>query len=146
MSLPLLTKSDFSPEGPLKLGALIRVLEALELDCLHEEPSIDLSAYAVVFDFGDFAPAGLACYRRCYRDLAISYEDSYDGYRCSADEFLRLLKDTDGKVFAGFKGGESTMDKETSLWVARLNRSSQTGVSGVSLDKMKIVLETRYFP
>ena len=95
--------------------------------------------HSVVFDFGGFEPTGIDSYRGYYSDLAISYDESGG---MNAGALLAELRDADGNVFEGYKGGEYRMDGSTPVWVANHGRSHGVAVVGVDLQSWRVVLRT----
>lgn len=60
----------------------------------------------------------------------------------TTSEFLKMLKETVGKEFTGYKGGEFTMDENTPIWVANYGNSGNTAVIDVIDEDYKIILVT----
>lgn len=83
-------------ESQMTLGKLITVLEAMPTDSMV---------------------ANLCCphsYRGYYDDLAFECEK---GKRPSV-ELLKECKETVGKLFSGYKGGDYVMNQSTPIWIA----------------------------
>ncbi len=89
----------------LTLGELILKLEA-----------IDDKTLPVIFDGKKHYPTGVDSWRGSYCELAIEY--STTSCHMSVKGLLKILKNTVGKTFTGYKGGEFLMGKTTPIWVA----------------------------
>ena len=83
-------------ESQMTLGKLITVLEAMPKD-------------SMVANLCD--PRS---YRGYYIDLAFDHEKG----KRPAVELLKECKETVGKVFSGYKGGDYVMDESTPIWIA----------------------------
>lgn len=115
------------PRHPaMRLGDIIDALEPVK------------SNVRIEFDFGGFEPTGLDSYRGYYSDLALSFGD--EGM-CVAD-LLAELKDADGNVFTGYKGGDYRMDRSTPVWVANYGNSHGVAVVAVEDQEWRIILRT----
>ena len=96
---------DMLNSDQLTLGELILKLEAVK--------NKDLP---VVFDKGKYVPVHIGSWRGSYSELAFEYAEGEAAYTVEA--ILKLLNDTKGATFRGYKGGEFTMGKGTPVWVA----------------------------
>lgn len=112
----------------MTLGELIKALKQED------------AASRVQFDFCDFVPGKLGSYRGYYDQLAFDYSPDGD---MTVGELLAHCKETVGKTFTGWKGGEYLMDEQTELWVAQPGRSSGTAVADVR-GGWPVVLVTEY--
>lgn len=70
----------------------------------------------------------------------------------TTEQFLKILKDTTGRYFNGYKGDDFLMGKTTPIWVANYGDSSgfkenkdywSQGVVGVTETDKEVVLETK---
>lgn len=123
----------------LMLGELILKLEAIA----------DKSK-RIIFDDKRYHPTGIDSWRGSYAELAIEYAE--DGEKLRVGDFLASLKDTIGKTFEGYKGGEFLMGKTTPVWVANYGDSSgfkhdgdtwTQAVIDVSQDEQNVIIETK---
>lgn len=118
----------------MNLGTLINKLEK----CNKE--------YGIQYDFCNTVPYGIHSYRGFYEHLAIGYSTvgySTVGYS-TVEEFLKVLKGANGKVFTGYKGGNYLMNLETKIWIANLGFSSWTGIKDINVYDEIVVIETQY--
>lgn len=134
----------FSKSNQLSLGELINELEKVDL-------KYDDKTYkSVEFDFGSAVPTDLDSWRGSYNELALGYRlsgyDNQDEHfaECKADKLLEHLKESIGKEYSGWKGGEFTMSENTPIWVANSGNSGNTSVVGVYDANYKIVIITQY--
>ncbi len=99
------------------LGSLIKALEEIE----------DKTSY-ISFDFPGVYPTTLASYRGYYEDLALGYEVGYSaGNNTTVQKLLDEARLCIGKTYTGWKGGEFTMDEDSTLWVS--NQGECTGMA-----------------
>lgn len=116
-----------------------------ELTLLFE--NVDDATKPVVFDDGEYAPESLGSWRGSYRELAIRYGDNgVDG-----GEFIGMLREAEGNVYIGYKGGEFMMGTTTPIWVANRGESSgfkwgRQGVVDVEETDEAIVIVTDEVP
>lgn len=110
----------------MRLGELIDALEACEPES------------QVTFDFGGFEPTGIDSYRGYYSDLALSFGDQ----GLLAGKLLAELRDADGGVFEGYKGGKYRMDRSTPVWVANYGRSHGVAVVAVEDQDWRVLIRT----
>lgn len=122
----------------LTLGEVIAVLESSELEYENHKGTIEPKH--VRFDFEYIFPTGLDSWRGSYDELAITF--SIEGKPPTGKEFLDWLKESVGKSYEGWKGGEYTMGKSTPLWVANSGNSGQTALVRVDVDDFGIKLNT----
>ena len=98
----------------------------------------------VFFDFGELVPYAFNSYRGYYEDLALDFKEyGYEGGNPTAEEFLKLCEEQVGSIHTGWKGGEYTMDRDTSIWVAHTGDSTHTMLSGVMNDDYRVYLITK---
>jgi hypothetical protein len=132
----------------LTLGELMLKLEALlpNQEAIAKKYGQEAN---VVFDFEYAIPTGLGSWRGSYDELAINF--NFRGYEyfggkkpeeMSLSKFIKILKDTLGKEFTGWKGGEFVMGKTTPLWVANDGNSGNTAVIDVLDNEYEVVLVT----
>lgn len=101
----------------MTLGAFIKALEACPQDA------------GVSFDFGGCYPTEFASYRGSYEQLALGFDDKI--VRPTVANLLARAKESLGKTFEGYKGGDYTMLEYTPLWVSNYGRSSGTAITAV---------------
>lgn len=115
----------------LSLGELIERIEKAGTTNEKGEPK------TVYFDFGSAVPTIMQSWRGSYYELALGY--TLTGYDAPHDHFkqrlatelLQELKETIGKEFTGWKGGEFTMSKDTPIWVNNPGNSGNTAIVAV---------------
>lgn len=112
----------------LRLGDIIEALEQAPPDA------------AVVFDFCGFTPDGIDSWRGVYSDLAIGCGERHR--HVPVRDFLNVLRDADGKVFTGYKGGDYRMGLETPVWVSNYGDADSTAVVRVTHNRYQAVLHT----
>ena len=138
-------EASFASSSQLTLGELLALLEKIptEYGDKHDPVSIE-------FDFGSAYPTGFSSWRGSYAEVAINYElsgyDKSDGQFDHKDlkEFVAELRETIGKTFTGWKGGDFKMTADTPVWVANDGNVGNTGVVGVKSDGYTVVLQTWY--
>lgn len=101
----------------------------------------------VQFDFCYTAPTTVASYRGYYNELAIGWQpathDAESGtYWPLASTILERLEDAVGKTFEGYKGGDYTMDRGTTLYVANWGDSGGTVISRIDHEYGTVILNT----
>jgi hypothetical protein len=131
----------FKSSRQLSLGSLISKLEAV----LSEYP--ESYAHQVRYDFCDAYPTDIASWRGIYAELALNHiaaSEVSNVVQFNLVGFIDFLKQTKGKTFEGYKGGEFTMGKDTPIWVANRRYTGNTAVVGVINTGFSIVLETAY--
>ena len=123
-------KTRFNESRQFSLGDLIEKLEEID----------DLNSKDVRFDFAYFAPSTFHSWRGAYEELAVSYSEDTK----NAGVFLDECRNTIGKTFTGWKGGEFTMSSETPVWVALAGMSCNTVIIAVSDHDSMVILHTAY--
>jgi hypothetical protein len=99
----------------------------------------------IYFDFVNAAPTTLASYRGLYNELAIGYALTEDTpLSVKARDFLEDLKNSVGREFEGWKGGEYLMGLDTPVWVSNIGNVSSTAVTGVLNEPHRIIILTEY--
>lgn len=138
-------EASFANSSQLTLGELLALLEKIPT-----EYGSDKSPVSIEFDFGSAYPTGFSSWRGAYAEVAINYQLSgYDGNDVQFDskdlkDFVTELRETIGKTFTGWKGGDFTMTADTPVWVANGGNVGNTGVVGVRNDDYTVVLQTWY--
>lgn len=112
------------------LGELISTLKRKNLDA------------SVKFDFGGFVPDGIDSYRGYYEQLAIGYKPGKE--KVSIADLIKLCEDANGETFAGWKGGEYTMDDDTPVWVANRGKCHGTAIRDILDFGWHVVIATEY--
>lgn len=137
-------EESFSNSNQISLGQLIEEIEKCGLE------TNDGEIKDVYFDFGTAIPTDLASWRGSYNELALGYRlCGYDNNNehfadCKADKLLNHLKESLGKEYTGWKGGDFFMNKNTPIWVANQGNSGNTAIVGVLDDEWRLVLITSY--
>lgn len=126
----------------LTLGEMILKMEAICEKKKEDQPT-------VVFDFEYAFPVGIGSWRGAYVELALSFDLNGHGRESDknpmkAEEFLKLLRDTVGKTFEGYKGGDFTMTKHTPVWVANNGNVGNTAVIEIIDHDYEIIIMTGY--
>jgi len=122
---------------PLTLGELISKLEKTT-----DKTSKNKGVY---FDFCHTVPIGIGSYRGYYDQLAIEWGGGNNrGVEGELNllEFIKLLKETEGKTFEGYKGGQFKMGLETPVWVANYSCVGDTAIIKVKDFKWCTILKT----
>ena len=102
------------------LGQLLDALEA-----------VSDKSNAVRFDFCMVAPTDLDSYRGYYEDLALGWAPQ-DGYPApTVADLLATLKGQLGTTVHGWKGGDYTVSRDQTLYVANPGETGSTAVMGV---------------
>lgn len=130
-------QESFKTSSQLSLGEIILKLEVIKNKKLP-----------VIFDIKKYHPTGIDSWRGSYCELALGYDSK--GKPMSLDKFLELLKNTIGKTFTGWKGGDFLMGKTTPVWVAnegecagiRKDGYKDTAVMDILEDKKAVIIKT----
>lgn len=125
----------------LTLGELILKLEPIVAKQKDRETIAE-----VVFDFEYLFPIKFSSWRGSYDELALTFTSRDDSNKepHKVTEFLELCKQTIGKTFEGWKGGEFTMSKITPVWVANAGNSGNTALIDVVDNDYDVILITGY--
>jgi hypothetical protein len=133
-------KMKSSPQ--LTLGELILKLEAIQN---KKKP--------IWYDFWEkILPGGVGSWRGSYNEFAIEYGIS--DIECLVENLLLKLKDSVGKTFEGYKGGDFTMGRTTPVWVANYGESAVSkykedkrwvtvGIIGITEKDDKVIIDTK---
>ena len=102
----------------------------------------------VRYDFEYLFPTSIDSWRGSYAELALNFIDSQRGANpiepMKVSEFNQMLKDTIGKTFTGYKGGEFLMSQHTPVWVANYGNSGNTAVIDIVDDGYQVIIITGY--
>ena len=74
-------------------------------------------------------PTGFDSYRGYYSDLALEYDT--ENKFITVGELLKKAEDCIGKTFTGYKGGEFTMTKDTTLWIGNYGETTDLLITGI---------------
>ena len=118
--------------APITLGRLIKLLEL--------EPQEN----DVRYDFARFTTNGVNSYRGYYDQLAIGFTDDADR-PVKVSELLKELESAVGGTFAGYKGGEYKMDKNTPVWCANYGDCHDTAITGIANCSWATVINTEFY-
>lgn len=137
-------KANFENSEQITIGELLALINDIP-DKYGDENT------TVSFDFGTAYPTGLSSWRGAYSELAINYglggydNDNADqfAHRDLAD-FRKELKESVGKTFQGWKGGDFAMSLDTPLWVANDGNVGNTGVVGIRNNSYEVIILTSY--
>jgi len=125
----------------LTLGELI-----LKLEPITEKQEEIIKKYkheaTIVYDFEYLFPTNLNSWRGSYEELALNFQS--EGEELTVTKFLKLLKNTIGKTFYGYKGGDFIMNRHTPLWVANYGHSGSTAIVDILDKEYQIILITAY--
>ncbi|MBP7109507.1 MAG: hypothetical protein KBA90_13200 [Chitinophagaceae bacterium] len=94
----------------------------------------------VRYDFEYLFPTDIDSWRGSYNELALNFKT--DGKGMYVTDFLKMLKETIGKKFTGYKGGEYIMDESTPIWVANNGNSGNTALIDVVDNEYQVILIT----
>lgn len=114
-------------EDQMCLGEVINALSAFT------------AASLVGFDFAGMSVDTYCSYRGYYEDLCLI---PCRGFK-RVDEVLRLLKEADGDVVEGWKGGSYEINSSSPVWVSFEGCNSGTIITGVYEAFGFIMLRTR---
>ena len=105
----------------------------------------------VVYDFCRLFPTDIGSWRGSYSELALNYSDwtKSNGVFWGVEpmkigDFYNMIKETIGKTFYGYKGGEYVMGKNTPVWVANYGDSGHTAVINIIDNEYEIIIITGY--
>lgn len=130
----------------LTLGELILKIEPI-VEKQKERILGGSEEATVCYDFEYLFPTEFDSWRGSYNELALNFHlGGYGGddkiKQLTVSKFLTLLKETVGKEFTGWKGGEFTMNKHTPIWVANSGNSGSTAIIDVVDNGYQIYLIT----
>jgi hypothetical protein len=116
----------------MRLAGLIEALAALPPD---------LPVYV-----GDEPAGPLGSYRGYYNQLTI-YRAGGRGHGGNATpvtvaELLADARDADGKIFTGYKGGDYTMDLDTTVWADDYSMAYGTAIAELVQDADRVTIVT----
>ncbi len=121
----------------LTLGELI-----LKLEPIVAKQKDRTDEATVHYDFEYLFPNSIDSWRGSYAELALNY--MVDGTPMKVTDFYNMLKETVGKEFTGYKGGEYIMSRQTPIWVANYSHSGNTAVIDVVDNDYVVVIITGY--
>lgn len=99
----------------------------------------------VTFDFCRVNPDGIDSWRGDYSQLAIGWSD--DSECVTVDEFQRMLINSVGKTFHGYKGGEYKADRDTEVFIDNYGRFTNTRVKELRADEFEfVIVSEKYSP
>lgn len=133
--------AKMSQSPVLTVGELILLLEpivarqAVVIEKYKHEATVE-------FDFEYAHPTYLESWRGVYAELAFGF--SFEGDAPTVSKVLKQLKESIGKTFTGWKGGDFVMGKHTPVWVANSGNTGRTGIVGVIDEEYGVILETKY--
>lgn len=130
-----------SKSDQLTLGELILKLEPIVKKQLERVKEGNDEA-TVVYDFEYLFPTKFNSWRGIYAELALNFNT--EGKPLKVSEFYKICKETLGKTFEGYKGGEFTMSKITPIWVANYGNAGSTALIDVVDDDYTVILITAY--
>lgn len=124
---------ETSPQ--ITLGELL-----LKLEAIPESP--DKVDRKVVFEFEGIFPTNFDSWRGIYREIALGFSTEYsEGITHS--EFIEEVKQSIGKEFTGYKGGEFLMSKHTPVWVANYGTSYHNAIVDITFDEYEVKIITK---
>lgn len=138
---------SLSDSDQLTLGELILKLEPIVENQKTRISDGKTEEATVVYDFEYLFPTTIDSWRGSYSELALDFVDSKHGSRekeMKASDFLKMLKETIGEKFTGYKGGEFVMGENTPVWVANYGNSGSTAVIDVVDNGYQIIIITGY--
>ncbi len=110
----------------MKLKTFIRQLET-SIDGVDDPSKAVITLHFPALNISDH----FASYRGDYSELCIvAYADEESEYEVDANELLAAAKKCIGAEFEGYKGGQFTMDKNTTVWVSRYGRVDGLEITG----------------
>lgn len=125
----------------LSLGELIAKVEPI---AANQKGRIDdkLEEADVYFDFEYLYPVSLCSWRGSYSELSIEFGQGQTAL--TVTRFLDMLKESVGKSYCGYKGGDFVMSRQTPVWVANYGNAGNTGVIGVLDLGYRVIIQTGY--
>lgn len=105
------------------------------IDLLENIPA----EWPVRFDWTKQGPADPHSYCGYYEDLAFECSPEI----VSVGDFLRLCKDTLGRTFTGYKGGDFVMSADTPLWAAQYGLSGGRPIISIQAANGMTILITK---
>lgn len=127
----------------LTLGELLNLLKDIPTEWGKDKRPVDIS-----FDFGTAYPTGFSSWRGSYEEIAVEYALSgYDGEQFAhtdLKDFVKMIEDSIGKEFDGWKGGEFVMTENTPVWVANSGNVGNTAVVGIVNENYTVIILTEY--
>jgi hypothetical protein len=91
------------------------------------------------YNYGVVTPAGyLTSYRGYYDQLALTPGKTV----CTVRLLLAFAEEADCGTFQGWKGGDYTMDRETSVWAADAGDAPSFGITGLVVRDGQVVVLT----
>lgn len=135
-------KKTLDKSDQLTLGELILKLEPIVEKQKHRIDEGEKEAI-VQYDFEYLFPTFFDSWRGAYSELALNYCTSKGPDKeLTITEFYNMAKETIGKEFTGWKGGEFTMSKHTPIWIANPGNSGSTALIDVVDDGYIVLLIT----
>ena len=135
---------EFLCSNQLSLGKLIKKIRSIAKE-QEERLKEGLSEAVVIHSFCGLFPTEIDSWRGSYDELALNFTSfKNDKEPMTVSVFLKMLEETVGKTFIGYKGGEFKMDEGTPVWIDNYGESSHTQVVGVLDDGYWIVLIAGY--
>lgn len=136
-------KETLSKSSQLTLGELILKLEPIVKKNKGKKIE-DLPD--VYFDFCRMFPTTTMSWRGSYKEVCLDFTDGRSENKSPLNirDFFKLIKNTIGKEFEGYKGGEYVMDKHTPVWIDNYGRSTDTGLVDVLDLDYQVLLITQY--
>ncbi len=129
--------------GQMTLGEMIKMLEPIADDQEYVIKKYKEEA-TVRFDFEYMNPTTMDSWRGVYSQLALGFKEIEMGKEPKVSEFLKMLKETVGKTFEGYKGGDSVMKLETPVWVANYGNTGYTAIVDILDGEHTIYLITAH--
>ena len=133
--------ASFAKSDQISLGELILKLEPI----VKKQPELlkEREYEAVVrYDFEYLFPTSFGSWRGIYAELALNF--NIEGTPLTVTQFYELCKNTVGKTFTGYKGGDFTMSRATPIWVANYGNSGNTALLDVVDNGYEVLLITGY--
>lgn len=86
----------------------------------------------VYYDFAYLSPTKPASWRGVYAELALGWA-SDRGSWLKVSEVLAWLREANGHLYEGYKGGTYRMGLSTPVWVDNWGQYSSTAIAGLTL-------------
>lgn len=123
-------------EGQLNLGQLIDLLKKAESSNRSYEGDLH-----VFYDFGYLRPRGVHSWRGDYSEFSLGWAIEGD---MKLHELIKMLEESVGAIFEGWKGGLYQMHMDTPVWVSEPRDGNYTAVTGVIDTEYSIIITTAY--
>lgn len=140
-------RERFNNSDQLSLGKLIEKLEEIVNNKKLEGKKLE--EINIYYDFEYLFPLQFDSWRGSYDELCLDINMTDNDLLKPKDplnilDFISLCKNTIGKEFYGYKGGDYIMDENTPIWVANYSHSGNTALIDVLDYGFEVILITEW--